>query len=200
MTTNDTGTLGRDEAVRAVDFLLTRIASWTSANWQQHLRFEFGDECAERMIAAIAALRDGEGDGRYAPDDAGEDFEALSDAAKDMLGVPFPAPPVALPRPQPEPQPATGGEFCLICDMPSGEMAYCETCAASSIPDAWVNRPHPQPASDKRVARYTRPLYTTHVPCWALPAVESALSMLDLQGYWHSDLAAFRDWLKEKSA
>lgn len=47
--------------------------------------------------------------------------------------------------------------------------------------------------------RDTRPLYTTHVPCWALPAVESALSMLDLQGYWHSDLAAFRDWLKEKS-
>jgi hypothetical protein len=54
-------------------------------------------------------------------------------------------------------------------------------------------------SNPKRVARYTRPLYTTHVPCWALPAVESALSMLDLQGYWHSDLAAFRDWLKEKS-
>lgn len=51
----------------------------------------------------------------------------------------------------------------------------------------------------KRVERYTRPLYVASFPHWALPAVESALSMIDLQGYWHSDLAAFRDWLKEKS-
>lgn len=40
-----------------------------------------------------------------------------------------------------EPQPVTGGEFCLICDMPSGEMAYCSTCASVSIGEAWVNRP-----------------------------------------------------------
>lgn len=45
------------------------------------------------------------------------------------------------PPPQPEPQPATGGEFCLICDMPSGEMAYCSTCASAGIAEAWVNRP-----------------------------------------------------------
>lgn len=37
------------------------------------------------------------------------------------------------------------------------------------------------------------------IPQWALPAVESALAMLDEQGYAHTDLAAFRDWLKEKS-
>jgi hypothetical protein len=47
----------------------------------------------------------------------------------------------ALPRPQPEPQPATGGEFCLICDMPSGDVAYCSTCASVSIGEAWANRP-----------------------------------------------------------
>lgn len=40
----------------ALAFLLTRIGSWTDARWDQHLRHEFGDEAAGRMIAALKKL------------------------------------------------------------------------------------------------------------------------------------------------
>jgi hypothetical protein len=40
----------------ALQFLLTRIGSWTSARWDQHLRNEFGDEKAERAIGMIERL------------------------------------------------------------------------------------------------------------------------------------------------
>ncbi len=39
---------------------------------------------------------------RHAPDEEGKDFEELSDAAKDRLGVPFPAPPAQQPEAQAE--------------------------------------------------------------------------------------------------
>lgn len=47
------------EAAEALRFLLTRIGSWTNARWDQHLRYEFGDERAERMIAALDAQQGG---------------------------------------------------------------------------------------------------------------------------------------------
>ena len=34
----------------AVDWLLTRIGSWTSARWDQHLRDHVGDEATDRII------------------------------------------------------------------------------------------------------------------------------------------------------
>lgn len=40
----------------ALEFLLTRIGSWTSARWDQHLRYEYGDEATNNVIAALASL------------------------------------------------------------------------------------------------------------------------------------------------
>lgn len=94
-------------------------------------------------------------------------------------------------RALPHPQPARGEAVAWA--RQSGDPNDDAFVISAKVKRLWLA------SNPKRVARYTRPLYTTHVPCWALPAVESALSMLDLQGYWHSDLAAFRDWLKEKS-
>lgn len=91
----------------------------------------------------------------------------------------------------PHPQPARGEAVAWARN--SGDENDDAFVISAKVKRLWMA------SNPKRVERYTRPLYTTHVPCWALPAVESALSMLDLQGYWHSDLAAFRDWLKEKS-
>ena len=42
----------------ALQFLLTRIGSWTHARWDQHLRHEFGDEKAEQAIRWIEATFD----------------------------------------------------------------------------------------------------------------------------------------------
>lgn len=36
---------------KMLDWLLTRIGSWTNARWDQHLRHEFGDESTDRLIA-----------------------------------------------------------------------------------------------------------------------------------------------------
>lgn len=47
------------EVAEALEFLLTRIGSWTSARWDQHLRHEFGDGRAEPMIRALAAAAKG---------------------------------------------------------------------------------------------------------------------------------------------
>ena len=51
------------EAIRTVEamaealqFLLPRIGSWTNARWDQHLRYEFGDERAGPMITALTAF------------------------------------------------------------------------------------------------------------------------------------------------
>jgi hypothetical protein len=44
--------MNRDEA-EALGFLLTRIGSWTSARWDQHLRHEVGDAIADKAIEAI---------------------------------------------------------------------------------------------------------------------------------------------------
>lgn len=41
------------EMWRMLDFLLTRIGSWTNARWDQHLRYEYGDEKAGPVIDAI---------------------------------------------------------------------------------------------------------------------------------------------------
>lgn len=40
----------------ALQFLLTRIGSWTAARWDQHLRDQYGDEKADPMIAALESL------------------------------------------------------------------------------------------------------------------------------------------------
>ena len=40
----------------ALQFLLPRIGSWTDSRWDQHLRYEFGDERAAPMIAALNAM------------------------------------------------------------------------------------------------------------------------------------------------
>jgi len=48
-----------EDAAEALRFLLTRIGSWTNARWDQHLRHEFGDDRAGRMIAALAAQQQG---------------------------------------------------------------------------------------------------------------------------------------------
>jgi len=97
-------------------------------------------------------------------------------------------------------QPAGGGE-CANCRQ--GEVLAWARNSGDPNDDAFVISAKVKrlwmASNPKRVARYTRRLYSTHVPCWALPAVESALAMLDEQGYVHTDLAAFRDWLKEKS-
>lgn len=45
----------------ALQFLLTRIGSWTNARYDQHLRNEFGDENAERAIRWIEATFDVKG-------------------------------------------------------------------------------------------------------------------------------------------
>ena len=37
----------------ALTFLLDRIGSWTSARWDQHVRFEFGDEVADGLAALL---------------------------------------------------------------------------------------------------------------------------------------------------
>lgn len=37
----------------ALAFLLVRIGSWTSARWDQHVRDEYGDEVAERLIRLL---------------------------------------------------------------------------------------------------------------------------------------------------
>ena len=42
----------------ALQFLLTRIGSWTHARWDQHLRDEFGDEKAAQAIQWIEAMFD----------------------------------------------------------------------------------------------------------------------------------------------
>ncbi len=42
----------------ALQFLLTRIGSWTDARWDQHLRHEFGDEKADKAIRWIEAMFD----------------------------------------------------------------------------------------------------------------------------------------------
>jgi hypothetical protein len=39
------------EVVELLCFLLTRIGSWTSARWDQHARYEKGDEAADMLIA-----------------------------------------------------------------------------------------------------------------------------------------------------
>lgn len=41
------------DATEALRFLLDRIGSWTNARWDQHLRHEFGDDRATKMIAAL---------------------------------------------------------------------------------------------------------------------------------------------------
>lgn len=48
-----------EDAAEALRFLLTRIGSWTNARWDQHLRHEFGDDRAGRMITALAAKQQG---------------------------------------------------------------------------------------------------------------------------------------------
>src|SRR5262245_30330064 len=45
-----------DADVKAIRYLLVRIASWTSSRWDQHLRYEFGDEEGGSMIAHIKRL------------------------------------------------------------------------------------------------------------------------------------------------
>lgn len=40
-----------ETAKKHLRFLLVRIGSWTSARWDQHLRFEFGDKKTDETIA-----------------------------------------------------------------------------------------------------------------------------------------------------
>lgn len=39
---------------KALETILTRIGSWTSSRWDQHLRHEVGDEDANAIIAWLA--------------------------------------------------------------------------------------------------------------------------------------------------
>lgn len=47
-----------DENVREnrdmLQWVLDRIASWTTARWDQHLRYEYGDEKVNRLLVALA--------------------------------------------------------------------------------------------------------------------------------------------------
>lgn len=40
-----------ETAKKHLRFLLVRIGSWTEARWDQHLRYEFGDEATNETIA-----------------------------------------------------------------------------------------------------------------------------------------------------
>jgi hypothetical protein len=40
----------------ALAFLLTRIGSWTNARWDQHVRYEFGDDIADALFGTLAQL------------------------------------------------------------------------------------------------------------------------------------------------
>lgn len=44
------------EMARALRYLLGRYASFTTSRWDQHLRWEFGDEVAEPMIDSLREL------------------------------------------------------------------------------------------------------------------------------------------------
>jgi hypothetical protein len=46
------------EVRRALDLLLVRIGSWTHSRWDQHLRYEFGDEFANKVINWLTAHAD----------------------------------------------------------------------------------------------------------------------------------------------
>jgi len=48
-----------EDAAEALRFLLDRIGSWTYSRWDQHLRYKFGDERANRMIATLTEARNG---------------------------------------------------------------------------------------------------------------------------------------------
>lgn len=39
----------------ALAFLLTRIGSWSNARWDQHVRYEYGDDVANAMVRMLAA-------------------------------------------------------------------------------------------------------------------------------------------------
>ncbi len=67
--------LVKDEAVT---WLLTRIGSWTNARWDQHLRFEFGDEIAGPVIEQLRVTIDANSHiGRRRPTEAARHGEAL---------------------------------------------------------------------------------------------------------------------------
>jgi hypothetical protein len=47
---------GEATPAQMLKFLLVRIGSWTSARWDQHLRFEFGDDATNRFIEWLKPL------------------------------------------------------------------------------------------------------------------------------------------------
>jgi hypothetical protein len=167
--------MNRDEAVRVIE---AHLRAWELTSYER-----------AALDFALTALRSGGGEGVRLPcpyGDAcvGRDCNRCGNFTPGRLANPQAA---TLPHPQP-----ARGE-AVVWARQSGDPNDDAFVISAKVKRLWLA------SNPKRVARYTRPLYTTHFPCWALPAVESALSMLDLQGYWHSDLAAFRDWLKEKS-
>ena len=42
-----------EDDIILLNWLLYRIGSWTSARWDQHLRYEFGDERASSLISFL---------------------------------------------------------------------------------------------------------------------------------------------------
>ena len=94
-----------------------------------------GLETAHMMQPKDAALA---WNRRHAPDEEGKDFEELSDAAKDRLGVPFPAPAAEPSSEQPSGEDCGCHNFCedhgreFIEVTEAGE-EYCHECSADGF-------------------------------------------------------------------
>lgn len=66
--------------VQGLQFLLTRIGSWTESRWDQHLRYQIGDEHAETVIAWLAER----GVLPHIPDGSGRALQERTTAAAEV--------------------------------------------------------------------------------------------------------------------